>query len=162
MIKRLLALALIATPALASAQTSVTATASVAATATLSVASNIDFGAVTPGSLLTLAPNAAGAGRVNASFNTTTATVTVPTTVLLTNTTYAGATMTANLSCNTDGSATAGACGAQAAFNYNGSNAAMATGSVYIGGNIPAANSAGARVGTYNGSISVTIANSGV
>ncbi|MHB1065586.1 MAG: hypothetical protein ACYC1Z_14040 [Georgenia sp.] len=167
MIKRFLAIVLLATPALAGAQ-SVTATATVLPTVSNAI-TNMNFGNVTPGTAVTLAADATPsspqqAGLVALTFNTSTATVAIPASVTMSRT--GGGTMVANLACGsaptvggTVTAQTAAACQAGVAFSYNGNNSALATGALYIGGSIAASQSQFARAGVYTGSFPVTITN---
>lgn len=167
MIKRLLALALLAAPAVATAQ-SVPTTATVLAVVTPTI-TDMNFGDITPNVAQTVTADAANAapksaGIIALTFNSSTATVKIPASVTLNRT--GGGSMSATLSCGSAAtvggavtSQTAAACAAGVSFSYNGDATKLATGALYIGGSIAATESQFARAGVYNGSIVATITN---
>lgn len=167
----LLSAALIAAPALLSAQSqTVTVNATIAnyVTTTLSNGTLNLGSSITQGNAASVAASGTSAAQVTANFNTSSISFSLPSTLTLTRSGGAE-TMSASLTCATaatTNSATTTACGAASggaytqSVNYNGTHqSSLGAQTLYIGGSLSAGQTANVRAGTYTGTITVTITN---
>ena len=151
--------ALLAVPAVAMAQTatgSVNVNATVQSAVSFGTATAANFGVVTPNVLATITPGAAGSGQIPLNYNQD-VTVTAPTTVTLNHST-AAASIVVTVACAQDVTSTA-ATPATFACNTGHSIAGVTTAGThyyYVGGSIPAAQTASAPAGSYTGALTFT------
>jgi hypothetical protein len=151
--------ALVLLPVAAQAQTAsgtVGAVARVQSSVTfMAPARSLDFGAITPGTLTTVAPSAGG--LIGLRYNTS-ATVVVSG-LTLTHATLPGITLTPSVTCAQDaGSAAASPTTFTCGSGYSTALAANAltTWYFYIGGSITGAQTSTIAAGVYNGSVTLT------
>ena len=159
---RKLALALaavIVAPAMASAQTatgSVNVNATVQSAVSFGAPTAADFGVVTPNVAATIVPGAAGSGQIPLSYNQDVS-VTAPTSVTLNHSTVA-ASIVVTVACAQDVNPAAAT---PATFVCNTGHAlsgvtTAGTHYYFVGGTIPAAQTASAPAGSYSGSLTFT------
>jgi hypothetical protein len=145
---------------------SVQAKATIDEGVTTQVLGVLAFGTFAPGAAQTIAASGSAAAQVQVSYNASTVDLSIPATVTLTRS--GGGTLQVTLACagaySQNAAATTACTNNAYRFTYaegNGSASQLAQGWFYIGGTIPSTASAGARAGTYTGTISITTTNSG-
>ena len=149
--------AALAVPAILSAQSatgSVNVNATVQSAVSFGTQTAADFGIVTPNVAATVTPGGTGGGLIPISFNTN-FTVTAPATVSLLN---GAASITVTSACAEDANgASATPTSFVCATGYNRAGVTTAgTHYLFVGGTIPAAQTATAPAGVYSGSLTFT------
>ena len=151
--------AVVVAPAVASAQSatgSVNVNATVQSAVSFGTQTSANFGIVTPNVAATVTPGGVGSGRIPVSYNTD-FTVTAPASVTLNHASVA-ASITVTSACAEDSngaSATPTAFTCATGYSRSGVTGA-GTHYLFVGGSIPAAQTATAPAGAYSGSLTFT------